>query len=243
MCFLGCPNKSSRYAPQPVDEVNWPKSLKQLTFGRNFNQPIHDVIFPVSLVRLDLGDSFNKAIAGVTWPESLEQITFGQAFSQDIDSSKWPPRLKKLAFGGSFNRCVDLVQWPPMLTELTFGREFNQVNERRLFYEKVRGRDMQEEGMEISTFVSGTLKKIIHCIFRSNRFVSAPLFFLEWQPVDKVTWPTGLTKLAFGHRFDPESLNGLVWPESLKEVHVGRISRPISDGRRLHPWRGWDAEE
>ena len=63
------------------------------------------------------------------------------------------------------------------------------------------------------------------------------------KAVDRVTWPSGLKKLGFGHRFDPASLNGLVWPERLKEVRVGRISRVVTDGRRLHPWRGWDAEE
>lgn len=63
------------------------------------------------------------------------------------------------------------------------------------------------------------------------------------QPVSKVSWPSLLKKLAFGHRFDPSSLNGLVWPEGLKAIQLGRVSRAVNDDRRIHPWGAWDEPE
>lgn len=63
------------------------------------------------------------------------------------------------------------------------------------------------------------------------------------QPVSRVSWPSLLKKLAFGHRFDPSSLNGLVWPEGLKAIQLGRVSRAVNDDRRIHPWGAWDEPE
>lgn len=65
----------------------------------------------------------------------------------------------------------------------------------------------------------------------------------EHQPVSEVSWPTGLQQLSFGHRFDPSSLNGLVWPVGLKAIKVGRISRAVNEDRRIYPWRTWDEAE
>lgn len=63
------------------------------------------------------------------------------------------------------------------------------------------------------------------------------------QPVSEVSWPAGLQQLSFGHRFDPSSLNGLVWPAGLKTIKVGRISRAVNEDRRIYPWRSWDEPE
>lgn len=63
------------------------------------------------------------------------------------------------------------------------------------------------------------------------------------QPVSEVAWPSLLKNLTFGHRFDPSSLNGLVWPEGLKAIQLGRVSRAVNDDRRIHPWGAWDEPE
>lgn len=83
--------------------------------------------------------------------------------------------------------------------------------------------------------------------FSSSRLTRLALVFFpvhrHGQPVSEVSWPPCLKKLAFGHRFDPSSLNGLVWPEGLKEIRLGRMTRAVNDDRRINPWRAWDEPE
>lgn len=66
---------------------------------------------------------------------------------------------------------------------------------------------------------------------------------MSCKSVSEVSWPSDLKQLSFGHRFDPSSLNGLVWPEGLKAIKLGRVSRAVNDDRRIHPWGAWDEPE
>eukprot|EP00903_Cladosiphon_okamuranus_P010478 g9914.t1 len=79
--------------------VEWPESLKELTFGRCFNQPVEDVRWPSSLPKLKFGGRFNQSVKGRAWPASLQEVAFSGRFGQPIAGIRWPPYLKRLTFG------------------------------------------------------------------------------------------------------------------------------------------------
>lgn len=79
--------------------MQWPGSLKELTFGRCFNQPVEDVRWPSSLLRLRFGGRFSQPVQGAVWPASLEEVQAPGSFGQPIAGIAWPSSLKRLTFG------------------------------------------------------------------------------------------------------------------------------------------------
>ena len=109
-----------------MEAVQWPLSLRTISFGDMFNQPISGAVWPPSLQQLSFGYYFNQPVAGVVWPASLRQISFDSNFNQPIAGVVWPASLVKLSFGYFFNQPIDGVTWPASLEQLYFGYCFHQ---------------------------------------------------------------------------------------------------------------------
>ena len=105
---------------------NLPKSLRTLTFARDFNQGLHHVRLPVGLQTLAFGENFNQSLDNVTWPPGLQSLTFGRDFNQNLDNVRWPAGLRSVTFGASFNESLQKVKWPGSLESMTFGWQFNK---------------------------------------------------------------------------------------------------------------------
>ena len=88
-----------------VSFMSFPKTLKSISFGYEFNQNIDNVSFPKGLTHLKFGQSFNQGIEyPVTFPESLTHLKFGDSFNQKI--AYFPKSLTHLKFGRSFGRSL-----------------------------------------------------------------------------------------------------------------------------------------
>ncbi|KAN0031235.1 hypothetical protein ACTA71_010318 [Dictyostelium dimigraforme] len=98
-----------------IDGINFsgifPNSLKQLTFGNNFN---------TNLNQLNNG--------GTVFNEGLEILKFGYKFNSDIEIGLLPSTLKQLELGGSFNNKIKIGSLPNGLKILKFDEwgNFNQ---------------------------------------------------------------------------------------------------------------------
>lgn len=73
--------------------INFPNSLKCLSFGNKFNQNIDNL--PDSLIYLSLGNKFNQKVDDL--PHSLKILKFGNNFNQKINNL--PNTLIYLSFG------------------------------------------------------------------------------------------------------------------------------------------------
>lgn len=58
----------------PIDDVVWPPTLQQLTFGGYFDQPIEDVVWPESLRELSFGRAM-RMINHIDWGVCLRLLT------------------------------------------------------------------------------------------------------------------------------------------------------------------------
>ncbi len=101
-----------------VTKHDLPKSVKQLSFGTDFNQPVDEL--PNNITRLILGHSFNQNIDKL--PDSITHLELGNEFNQIV--CKYPKSLKKILFGEKFNRPIDNL--PEDLIYLEVGINFKQ---------------------------------------------------------------------------------------------------------------------
>ena len=102
--------------------IEFPRSVTHLKFGRNFNEPI-DGCIPNSVTHLKFGYYFNRPINGCI-PNSVIHLEFGYVFNQPIDDCI-PNSVTHLKFGYLFdqpiNGCI-----PNSVTHLKFGQRFDQ---------------------------------------------------------------------------------------------------------------------
>lgn len=206
----------------PLNTIEWPPSLQQLSFGARFCQPIGcGVRWPSSLQQLSFkhrftesitaqdmwprslrrlvffGGGFNEPLTAnlVFWPPSLQKLVLGYGFKKPITGAVWPSSLRELSLGG-FNESIDAVVWPPSLEKLTFGKDFNQPVIRAVW----------PVGLQELTFGASF-----------------------YQTVNGVAWPISLRKLTFGISFNmPVACSGL--PVSLQELNFGQGFNESLDG-------------
>lgn len=106
--------------------VQWPRTLRALSFGWMFNRPLDSSSLPQTLLELDLGGGFNHQIDHITWPPGLLKLRIGTRFNRPIELATWPVGLQTLEFGNEFNQPIEDVVWPPGLKHLVFGNAFDQ---------------------------------------------------------------------------------------------------------------------
>ncbi|EGC40598.1 hypothetical protein DICPUDRAFT_73890 [Dictyostelium purpureum] len=132
-----------------IKDGELPDSLKDITFGENFNQQL--IPLPKNCENVTFGWSFNKplSINGETCiSSSVKKIHFGNLFNQKICpgdlqnvevlefeknynqplvSGCLPPTLVSLSFYGHFNQALTLGSLPTgFLTKIIFSNSFNQ---------------------------------------------------------------------------------------------------------------------
>lgn len=82
--------------------VEWPSSLREISFGWNFNHPVRQSLAGNSLRYIKFGDSFNREIERVKWSSSV----FGRSFNQCVEGTTWPSSLEQVKFGKSFDQRI-----------------------------------------------------------------------------------------------------------------------------------------
>ncbi|CAN0059775.1 unnamed protein product [Ectocarpus sp. 4 AP-2014] len=236
---------SSRFN-QPIEGVEFPPSLQELTLSDAFDQPIEDAILPTSLQVFMMGDDFNHPVEDVRWPPSLEQIYFGRYFNQPIEEVVWPSSLKEVTFGyrSRFDQSIEYVEWPASLRQLTFGEAFDQPIEWATFpasleelafdmdfnqpIEDVTWPDSLQRlafGFFFNQSVDNvrwpaSLQEVCFGKHEGRGFGSAIMFSEFNQRVDVCAWPASMRRLTLGHRFR-QSLQGLgTWMPNLETLHL-----------------------
>eukprot|EP00438_Fugacium_kawagutii_P005028 Skav210057 [mRNA] locus=scaffold1016:384371:394080:+ [translate_table: standard] len=106
--------------------VNWPRGLRSLTVGMEFNHSLQHLNLPASLESLTLGDLFNQKLEHGNLPAGLRSLIFGYSFNQVLKTVDLPNSLRVLTFGAEFNQSLQGVTFPAHLQHLTFGDDFNQ---------------------------------------------------------------------------------------------------------------------
>ncbi|CAM9855603.1 unnamed protein product [Ascophyllum nodosum] len=150
---------STLFEPEPSQEGEvrkvstewWPRTLREMTFGNEFNATVDGVLWPDALKQLTFGRKFNQEIGSIGWPRRLVTLTFGSFFDQPIEGTELPDSLQYLSFGVSFNQAVEDVSWSASLRELSFGHRFNQPIERVLWPDSLR---CLKFGWEFNTAIS-----------------------------------------------------------------------------------------
>ena len=112
---------------QPIEHYCWPPQLKRIEFGPYFNQPIEKCKWPDSLTEINLdGIYFNHPIEQMTFPSSLRILILSRQFDHPIDRCKFPDSLIHINLGNVFNRPVENVKWSSSLEHIIFSGQFNQ---------------------------------------------------------------------------------------------------------------------
>ena len=115
-------NKKKLIFPSHFNEkiISFPKELKYLTFGNDFNQQVGDNL-PNSVTHLIFGACFNQPIDN--FPQNLTHLTFDLRFDQPINNL--PSSITHLIFGACFNQKIDNL--PGNLIYLKFGQSFSKI--------------------------------------------------------------------------------------------------------------------
>ena len=121
---------------------NLPPGLIEIKFGNDFNQRLYNIegnaIFPKTLRLIHFGYNFNQEIGNNKMkfiPDGVEEIIFGHLFDKSIgikNLSLLPNNLLKCRLGGNFNREINYrnISYIPNSVEyLVFGYHFNQMIE------------------------------------------------------------------------------------------------------------------
>ena len=106
------------YFNQPMDGVELPRGLQNLTFGHYFNQSLQGLVFP-NLTTLTFGNWYNVSLEGVKLPNSLKILTFENHFNQPLDRVALPSSLEILTFGDQFDQSLEHSKLPACLQHLT----------------------------------------------------------------------------------------------------------------------------
>eukprot|EP00752_Nemacystus_decipiens_P007940 g7094.t1 len=200
-----------------VDE-NWPPSLQELFFGRDFSRTVDDVAFPASLLHLSFGENFNHSVDLVAWPPALQRLTFGRSFNQSIERVSWPASLQQLSFGVSFDQPLGRVVWPASLHHLSFGYRFDQPVDGVVWPVSLQTLSF---GHDFNQHLAGVVWPA------SLKQLS---FGFEFdQPVAGVSLPASLQQITFGYCFN-QPITGVAWPACLQQLTLGGLFNHPIDG-------------
>jgi hypothetical protein len=101
------------YLSMNAKPKKYPKTLKHLIIGGQFNQPIDNL--PNSITHLEISGDFNQPINNL--PNSITHLEISGDFNQPIDNL--PQSLSELTLGNEFNKSIDNL--PPNLISLQIG--------------------------------------------------------------------------------------------------------------------------
>ncbi|CAN0110451.1 unnamed protein product, partial [Laminaria digitata] len=203
-----------------LGDVHWPAGLERLTFGHGFSQQCVDTKWPECLSEITFGHEFNHPIEPVRWPRSLTRLSFGYKFNQPVDGGgiRWPVSLKALSFGWKFNQCLRGVEFPKGLEALTIAGVYDKpIDEVQL-----------PRGLK-NLVLGGHFNQSLEFVRWPTNLEELTLGWAFDQPLLRVRWPPALKRLALGYRLNQP--RGLVkWPEKLEELELGVFSRLSLEG-------------
>jgi hypothetical protein len=109
-----------------IDYIKFYNNLHTITFGDRFNQPLENVLFPDSIKRMEFGNNFNQSFNNTLLPKGLQIIKFGKAFNQSLDKVILPNNLQSIIFGEKFNQSLDKVVFPDSINWIAFRNDYDQ---------------------------------------------------------------------------------------------------------------------
>lgn len=220
--YLDCFNR-------PVDNVVWPEGLEILSFHMPGGLAVWDM-------QCDSGTEgiCNRPLDGVTFPAGLREIFLGIKFNQDITGVAWPDGLERLSMPG-FNQPTDGVQWPSRLKTLEFIKPYQF--EQRQYNDRIPW-DWHRAGFDQPLGMSLPMR--LETLWLSDNF---------GQSLRGVTWPSGLVLLGLGSEVTQESIDGVLWPPSLRKIVFSNECLRIQDAPSgcevvpVEPYRVSDSDQ
>lgn len=210
---------------QRFEEGVLPRSLKQLTVGRQggrpwmqgtFDETIDHDVLPAELTTLQLSGNFNKSLLQPrqidgrseelesVLPKSLKRLVLSDRFDQSLEGVL-PAGLTRLQFGSNYNRQLLL---PSGLRSLTLSSMFNDA-------------------------LVGFHDKAINFQSMQNRTLLLPpkLKYLKFgksfnQTLQVGALPASVKTLSFGTNFNQELLPGVL-PAKLTKLTFGGFNLPL----------------
>lgn len=76
-----------------VEQVSWPASLQEVTFGLSSYRPLSSVVWPSSVRSLNLEYSFSHLVDTVQLRDRLQNLTLGGQFNEPVETLTWPTSL------------------------------------------------------------------------------------------------------------------------------------------------------
>lgn len=124
-----------------IDAGILPENLEILIFGNSYNRPFKEGVLPKGLKNLNLGNNFNQIIENGILPDSLEIIAFGEKYNKLINRNVLPEGLKVIIFGDNYDQIIEPNVLPSTLKHIAFGRNFKK----KLIF---NGKKVLPEGIE-----------------------------------------------------------------------------------------------
>ena len=213
----------NRDSISPLEEVTLPQSLREMTFGNDFDQSLAGLKFPSRLQHLTFGDQFNQSLDQTALPANLRSLTFGVNFNQDLQQIRLPSRLQSLTFGWDFNQSLAFVDLPESLRSLSFGYSFDQSiaclncpkGLQHLSFGFCFNHPLEGEPFPSILSALAQLPSLLQVVDSKK---IAPY----WHGLEATNWTRrgSLKTLSFGHDFD-QSLDDVIFPKSLQSLTFG----------------------
>jgi hypothetical protein len=113
--------------------IKFPKNVKSIQFGYEFDQSLDNINFPDSLEIIKFGSKFNKSLDNVKFPDSVKEISFGEDnnwsdFNQSIKNIVFPASLKKFINFGECSDEIEDIQFPKTIEIIKLGRNEDDCN-------------------------------------------------------------------------------------------------------------------
>lgn len=103
-----------------------PENLEILIFGNSYNRSFKEGVLPKGLKNLNLGNKFNQIIENGILPDSLEIIALGEKYNKPINKNVLPEGLKVIIFGDNYDQVIEPDVLPSTLKHIVFGKNFTK---------------------------------------------------------------------------------------------------------------------
>ncbi|KYQ89299.1 hypothetical protein DLAC_09957 [Tieghemostelium lacteum] len=209
----------------PLFELYYVCNLENLVTSRDFNRPINNSEFPDSLKYIRFGFDFNKYFLPGTFPKSVTHLTFGFRFNQSISTMNLPSNIVYLHLDYNFNQPIDDL--PEHLEFMALGREFSHPIETlpkslKTLIIKSNVPILQLNALENLEKLAlvGTFNMPLNQITFPNNLKYLQLGDDFNQVIQPLELPSLLTDLIIGNSFSQKLVENSL-PASLKTLTVG----------------------
>lgn len=227
----------SFYFNEPIDNFDFPNTLKTIVFGHCFNQNIDNVKFPDSLVTIVFDSSFQQKIDNIKFPDSLETIIFNAGDSWFFHNYIKPKLLLGSLLYNDTNVSIQLKKKSQKnvetinnfclydnvsnnLSDYTSLKNLTITTLNQNSYKYYTTNLVLPESLETITFGKNFNVNIDYIKFYNNlRIITFGDAFN--QPLENVSFPQSVLTISFGDSFD-KSLNNVKLPTNLQTLKFGK---------------------